>query len=96
MAFEEHLLRKNYEEARNYALLCLNAYRKYKVWISLFNSDFFLLLFITLIRGHGLFQTPTSSLGVASKCVNQILPKRSTSPTNPVSGRFGSLRPLTA
>ena len=30
-AFEEHLLRKNYDEARNYALLCLNAYRKYKV-----------------------------------------------------------------
>lgn len=30
-AFEEHLLIKNYEEARNYALLCLNAYRKYKV-----------------------------------------------------------------
>ena len=33
-AFEEHLLRKNYEEARNYALLCLNAYRKYKVGLA--------------------------------------------------------------
>ena len=34
MAFEEHLLRKNYEEARNYALLCLNAYRKDKVYLA--------------------------------------------------------------
>ena len=33
-AFEEHLLRQNYEEARNYALLCLNAYRKYKVCLA--------------------------------------------------------------
>ena len=31
MAFEENLSSKNYEEARNYAVLCLNSYRKYKV-----------------------------------------------------------------
>ncbi len=30
-AFDEHLRRGNFEEARNYGLLCLAAYRKYKV-----------------------------------------------------------------
>jgi hypothetical protein len=35
-AFEEQLLRKNFKEARNYGLLCLHAYRKYKVTTMLF------------------------------------------------------------
>ena len=49
-AFEEHLRQKNFEVARNYGLLCLNAYRKYKVRNTLNLFKFSLSSIASLLR----------------------------------------------